>query len=93
MGAPCPGQLYWDEHYYVFDAEAYLGGGFGQPGIGSPPPVRIADEGTWVHPPLGKWMIALRSKPGPEGHRHSSDNHRPLRHVTAFLPDDATMDA
>ncbi len=53
-----PPGTYWDEHYYVLDAEAYLGGGFGQP-IAGAPDVRIADEGTWVHPPMGKWMIAL----------------------------------
>jgi dolichyl-phosphate-mannose-protein mannosyltransferase len=58
-GLPFPPTLYWDEQYYVFDAEAYLGGGIGQP-IGNPPPaVKIADEGTWVHPPLGKWIMAL----------------------------------
>ena len=33
-----PRELYWDEHYYVFDAEAYLGGGIGQPDRGSAPP-------------------------------------------------------
>ena len=49
---------YWDEHYYVLDAEAYLGGGFGQP-IAGAPAVRIADEGTWVHPPLGKMLVGL----------------------------------
>ena len=53
-----PPGTYWDEHYYVLDAEAYLGGGIGQP-IAGAPEVKIADEGTWVHPPLGKWMIAL----------------------------------
>ncbi len=53
-----PSAPVWDEHYYVFDASAYIGGGVGIP-VGSPPSVRIADEGTWVHPPLGKWMIAL----------------------------------
>jgi dolichyl-phosphate-mannose-protein mannosyltransferase len=57
-GLPSPPALYWDEQYYVFDAEAYLGGGIGQP-IGNPPAVKIADEGTWVHPPLGKWIMAL----------------------------------
>lgn len=57
-GLPFPPALYWDEQYYVFDAEVYLGGGIGQP-VGDPPAVRIADEGTWVHPPLGKWIIAL----------------------------------
>src|SRR5712691_8897364 len=55
---PEPRQLVWDEHYYVFDAEVYLGGGIGQP-IPRAPRVKIIDEGTWVHPPLGKWMIAL----------------------------------
>lgn len=53
-----PPDLYWDEQHYVFDAEAYIGGGIGIP-VGDPPPVLIADEGTWVHPPLGKWIIAL----------------------------------
>ncbi len=53
-----PPAMYWDERYYVFDAEVYLGGGIGQ-FVGHPPAVKIADEGTWMHPPLGKWMIAL----------------------------------
>jgi dolichyl-phosphate-mannose-protein mannosyltransferase len=57
-GLPFPPTLYWDEQYYVFDAEVYLGGGIGQP-VGNPPAVKIADEGTWVHPPLGKWIMAL----------------------------------
>ena len=30
--------------------------------------VKIADEGTWVHPPLGKWIIALLGV-GPIGQR------------------------
>lgn len=57
-GLASPPSLYWDEQYYVFDAEVYLGGGIGQP-IEGAPEVKIADEGTWVHPPLGKWIIAL----------------------------------
>ena len=57
-GLSFPPDLYWDEQYYVFDAEVYLGGGIGQP-VGDPPAVKIADEGTWIHPPLGKWIIAL----------------------------------
>jgi dolichyl-phosphate-mannose--protein O-mannosyl transferase len=66
-GLPFPPALYWDEQYYVFDAEVYLGGGIGQP-IGHPPAVKIADEGTWVHPPLGKWIMALMGV-GPFGLR------------------------
>jgi dolichyl-phosphate-mannose-protein mannosyltransferase len=66
-GITSPGQPYWDESYYVYDANAYLGGGFGIP-VGDPPAVRIADEGTWVHPPLGKWIIALLGE-GPLGLR------------------------
>ena len=66
-GLTTPDQLYWDEQYYVFDAEAYLGGGFGQPLLPAPT-VKIADEGTWVHPPLGKWLIALLGV-GPVGAR------------------------
>jgi dolichyl-phosphate-mannose--protein O-mannosyl transferase len=57
-GLPSPNQLYWDEQYYVYDAEVYLGGGIGQP-IAGAPAVKIADEGTWVHPPMGKWIMAL----------------------------------
>jgi dolichyl-phosphate-mannose--protein O-mannosyl transferase len=53
-----PAQPYWDETYYIYDANAYLGGGYGID-VDTPPEVRIAAEGTWVHPPLGKWMIAL----------------------------------
>ncbi len=66
-GLPSPPSLYWDEQYYVFDADAYLGGGIGQP-IEPVPAVKIADEGTWVHPPLGKWIIALLGV-GPLGNR------------------------
>ena len=64
-GLSNPPGMVWDEHYYVFDAEVYLGGGIGQPVPGAPA-VKIADEGTWVHPPLGKWMIALLGE-GPLG--------------------------
>ena len=42
-GLPSPPSLYWDEQYYVFDAEVYLGGGIGQP-IGNRPPVKIATK-------------------------------------------------
>lgn len=66
-GLASPPALYWDEQYYVFDAEVYLGGGIGQP-IEGAPTVKIADEGTWVHPPLGKWIIALLGV-GPLGQR------------------------
>jgi dolichyl-phosphate-mannose-protein mannosyltransferase len=62
-----PAGTYFDESYYALDAQAYLGGGFG----GShpdDPAVKIENEGTWVHPPLGKWMIALLGE-GPIGDR------------------------
>ena len=36
-GITSPPNLYWDEQYYVDDAEAYLGGGIGQPIAGSTP--------------------------------------------------------
>jgi dolichyl-phosphate-mannose-protein mannosyltransferase len=67
-GLGAPGQPYGDESYYVFDATAYLGGGIVNPIGEEPPAVRIADEGTWVHPPLGKWIIALLGV-GPIGQR------------------------
>ncbi|MEO8291941.1 MAG: phospholipid carrier-dependent glycosyltransferase [Actinomycetota bacterium] len=57
-GLAFPPNPYWDERYYAFDAEVYLGGGIGEP-IGEPPTVKIANETTWVHPPLGKWIMAL----------------------------------
>jgi dolichyl-phosphate-mannose-protein mannosyltransferase len=53
-----PARAYWDEQPYIYDANAYLGGGFGLE-VGTPPSVKIADEGTWIHPPLGKWIMAL----------------------------------
>ena len=67
-GLASPDQPYGDESYYVFDAAAYLGGGIVDPIGADPPAVRIADEGTWVHPPLGKWIIALLGV-GPIGQR------------------------
>ena len=67
-GLGTPDQLYGDESYYVFDAAAYLGGGIVDPIGEDPPAVRIADEATWVHPPLGKWIIALLGV-GPLGQR------------------------
>lgn len=67
-GLGAPGQPYGDESYYVVDAAAYLGGGIVDPIGEEPPAVRIADEGTWVHPPLGKWIIALLGI-GPIGQR------------------------
>lgn len=66
-GLPSPPEMYFDEQYYVFDAGVYLGGGIGQP-IGDPPAVKIDEEGTWVHPPLGKWIMALLGV-GPLGMR------------------------
>ena len=60
VGLGSPPSTYWDEQYYVFDAAAYLNGGIGVPvSDPDPPPLTIRDEGTWVHPPLGKWAIAL----------------------------------
>ncbi len=67
-GLEAPGQTYGDESYYVFDASAYLGGTTLEPIGHEPPDVRIADEATWVHPPLGKWIIALLGI-GPIGQR------------------------
>lgn len=62
-----PEGTYWDENWYAFDALAYLGGwqSTGEPGD---PAVKIDAETTWVHPPLGKWIIALGGV-GPLGFR------------------------
>jgi dolichyl-phosphate-mannose-protein mannosyltransferase len=67
-GLAAPAQPIGDESYYVFDAAAYLGGGIVDPIGDHPPAERIADEATWVHPPLGKWIIALLGV-GPIGQR------------------------
>jgi dolichyl-phosphate-mannose-protein mannosyltransferase len=51
-----PDQTIADEAYYAGDAENYLGGGVAY----TPPAFRtIPQENTWVHPPLGKELIAL----------------------------------
>jgi dolichyl-phosphate-mannose--protein O-mannosyl transferase len=45
-----------DEAYYAADAENYLGGGVSY----TPAPFEtIPEESTWMHPPLGKELIAL----------------------------------
>jgi dolichyl-phosphate-mannose--protein O-mannosyl transferase len=46
-----PGALVFDEVYYTQDACSYLG--WGEQVCG------VAREASWVHPPLGKWLIAL----------------------------------
>lgn len=46
-----PAQLVFDENYYAQDACVYLGRGLADCGI--------ASEASWVHPPLGKWLISL----------------------------------
>jgi dolichyl-phosphate-mannose-protein mannosyltransferase len=57
-GLSSPPQTFWDESYYVPDAYDYLGSGYD---IGHPddPSYKMVGEITWVHPPLGKWMIAM----------------------------------
>ena len=57
-GLGAPAAPVWDEDFYIYDANAYLGGGYGID-VGTAPTVKIDAEGTWIHPPLGKWMIAL----------------------------------
>jgi dolichyl-phosphate-mannose--protein O-mannosyl transferase len=63
-GLSQPAATYWDESYYANDAYNYLGGGIP---VTHPddPPVKIEEETTWVHPPLGKWMIAFGEGPLP----------------------------
>lgn len=46
-----PNQLVFDEVYYAQDACSYLGWDEATCGVSS--------EASWVHPPLGKWLIAL----------------------------------
>jgi dolichyl-phosphate-mannose--protein O-mannosyl transferase len=56
-GLTSPSRFYWDESYYAFDASAYVGGlASTQPNT---PALAIHREGGWVHPPLGKEIIAL----------------------------------
>jgi dolichyl-phosphate-mannose--protein O-mannosyl transferase len=58
-----PSVTYFDEHWYAYDAYDYLGGSTPVAYPGNPPAVRIEDEQTWVHPPLGKWLIAMGEGP------------------------------
>src|SRR5512141_1069349 len=46
-----PDRLVFDEVYYAQDACSYLGWDEATCGVSS--------EASWVHPPLGKWLIAL----------------------------------
>jgi dolichyl-phosphate-mannose--protein O-mannosyl transferase len=66
-GLSSPPRPVFDERYYAPDAYDYLGGGYvgGHP---DDPSYRIEGEVTWVHPPMGKWMIALLGE-GPFGFR------------------------
>jgi dolichyl-phosphate-mannose-protein mannosyltransferase len=59
-----PAQTIADEGYYASDAENYLGGGVDYV---RPPFETIPEDGTWMHPPLGKELIALGV--GPLGDR------------------------
>ena len=52
---------YWDEISYSNDGYAYLGRAPARLRPGHPEP--SIDEGTWMHPPLGKWFIALGELP------------------------------
>lgn len=59
-GLTSPPATIWDEHWYVFDAYAYVGGVPSTPGPSFP---HIANEMTWMHPPLAKWLIAAGVAP------------------------------
>lgn len=61
-GLSSPPETVWDENYYVPDAYDYLGGGYigGHP---DDPSYKLTGEITWIHPPMGKWMIALGEGP------------------------------
>lgn len=72
FGLGTPASTYGDESWYTFDAMSYLGGGVALTQLGEPPSARISEEVTWMHPPLGKWTIALGVGPlgsGPLGRR------------------------
>jgi dolichyl-phosphate-mannose-protein mannosyltransferase len=53
-----PAQTIWDEGYYAFDASAYIGGGIDAT-MAPKAPDANPNERSWMHPPLGKWLIAL----------------------------------
>ncbi len=55
---PSPTQTIWDEGYYAFDASAYIGGGIDATMTPKAPDAN-PNERSWMHPPLGKWLIAL----------------------------------
>jgi dolichyl-phosphate-mannose-protein mannosyltransferase len=52
---------YWDETTYAVDGYAYIGR---SPAALRPiHPTPEIDENTWMHPPLGKWMIGIGELP------------------------------
>src|SRR5439155_6637550 len=64
-----PNEIYFDETYYANDARVYLDGlsaynrpldfDATAPPSQPPPSLGVRGEKSWVHPPLGKWVIAL----------------------------------
>ncbi len=58
-----PDQTYWDEHFYALDAYAYLGGMIPPPDLKLPPAPTIYADTSWMHPPLGKLIIAVGESP------------------------------
>ncbi len=56
--------MIWDEHWYVFDANGYLGGN-GFFGLYPHPEKVIEGDTTWLHPPLGKLLLATGVGPLP----------------------------
>jgi dolichyl-phosphate-mannose--protein O-mannosyl transferase len=63
IGLSHPRGTYWDENYYAFDAYRYVGGMPPDSTHALPPAPTISADSTWMHPPLGKWMIALGVAP------------------------------
>ena len=72
-----PAQVYFDETYYANDARVYLRGVDAyehpldfdpeRPPVLPPPFQGVRGEKSWVHPPLGKWLIAAgEALVGPE---------------------------
>jgi dolichyl-phosphate-mannose--protein O-mannosyl transferase len=57
-----PSSTIMDEGYYVHDAEAYVGGQIDLSGAPRPS-MALEDEVTWMHPPLGKYLIGLGDWP------------------------------
>src|SRR5262245_50986067 len=65
-GLSQPAEMIFDENYYAESACILLGGSDRECQLTEDAELLFRDQqwdvGSWVHPPLGKWMIAMGEK-------------------------------